>query len=535
VAIRSAAVSATDPERLIFHFITTPEFADSARQLFKEHVPGVRIEVHTNAKLDERLRGLISWRKSSKSRRVLSSPFNFAPFYLDEYLTSEGQALNTRRLIYLDTDTLILGDLADLSDMDVQGHSCAAVPYCLQRFEDYINFDVLTELGFEKVYDPKACIANRGLLVIDVPTWKAKGLTKKIEDWMRRYATADKDLWFGGMSQPPWLLAMNGDFFALGEEWNCNSLGRDTMSMWESISLRKSGFDHKALRVLDVKYGAYGGISPYIVTCSSSAKLLHYNGEMKPWVADRLRRQSPHCSLPKSIDHKWSWNRTVRIFCDDVTFVSCSELWSLFISQRSVGHLKDIDSEWMEEERKWLEQKKEDRETAVKKRKENEKKVKDEQDRKDKEEQEKKDKEKEEKDKKKKKKEKDKDKPKQIQEAQAPEKKTEAPATEAATAAPTEPPTTEGPAKQDASAENEAKKKKAKKNKKEKKEKDRLKKEEQEREQERLRHEQEEQDKPQSDDAADEQGAEADETVEGEGPPGDSEGVQGSSDEEDSG
>mmetsp|Transcript_8119 Transcript_8119/g.22627 ORF Transcript_8119/g.22627 Transcript_8119/m.22627 type:complete len:341 (+) Transcript_8119:74-1096(+) len=73
------------------------------------------------------------------------------------------------------------------------------------------------------------------------------------------------------------------------------------------------------------------------------------------------------------------------------------------------------------------------------------------------------------------------------------------------------------------------------KGKKEKKEKDRLKKEEQEREQERLRHEQEEQDKPQSDDAADEQGAEADETVEGEGPPGDSEGVQGSSDEEDSG
>lgn len=385
VAIRSAAVSAAEPERLVFHFVTTPEFADTARQLFREHVPGVRIEVHHNAKLDAQLSGLISWRKSSKSRRVLASPFNFAPFYLDLYINEEsrgGKRFNTQRLIYLDTDTLILGDLAELHDMDLKGHSCAAVPYCLQRMEDYVNFEVLSELGFDNVYDPKACIANRGLLIIDVPTWKHKNITGKIEDWMIRYRNAERDLWLGGMSQPPWLLAMNGDYMELGEEWNCNSLGRDTMSMWESVTLRKNGYDHKALRGLGVKFGPYGSISPYVVTCSGSAKLLHYNGEMKPWVADRLRRQSPACALPRSVDHQWTWKKTVHVYCDDITFVGCAELWSLFITQRAAGALKDLESEWVEEERRWLDQKREDREKAEKERKDREKKAKEEQEKK---------------------------------------------------------------------------------------------------------------------------------------------------------
>merc|ERR1712217_887321 len=344
-----------------------------------------------DVQMDSQLSKFISWRKSSKSRRVLSSPYNFAPFYLDDYLSDmrTGKRFSGQRLIYLDTDTLILGDLAELYDMDLKGHPCAAVQYCLQRFEDYINFEVLAELGFANTYDPKMCIANRGILIIDVPVWKQKNITKKIEDWMYRYKAAERDLWLGGMSQPPWLLAMNGDYLELGEEWNCNSLGRDQMSMWESITLRKNGFDHKALRGLNVKYGAYGSIQPYIVTCSNSAKLLHYNGEMKPWVADRLRRQSPACSLPKSVDHKWAWQRTVRIYCDDVTFISCSELWSLFITSRAVGALKDLDSEWIEEERRWADQKREDRERAEKERKDKEKKAKEEQEKKDAEKQEK--------------------------------------------------------------------------------------------------------------------------------------------------
>jgi len=370
VAIRSAAVSAADPDRLVFHFVTTPDFADQARLLFADHVPGLRIEVHHSATLDAHLADMISWRRSSKSRRVLSSVFNFAPFYLAEYLSdaAAGKRFKADRIIYLDTDTLILGDLGELSDMDLRGHPCAAVQYCLQRFEDYISFEVLETLGFGGVYDPKSCIANRGLFVIDVPIWKQKNITGKIEGWMQRYRQAEKDLWFGGMSQPPWLLAMNGDYLELGDEWNCNSLGRDRMSMWESVALRKSGFDHKALRDLGAKFGSYGSIQPYIVTCSANAKMLHYNGEMKPWVADRLKRQSPFCAKPRSFPHEWSQPITVRVFCDTVTFITCSELWGTFITPRAIEALRDLESEWAEEELRWADQKIEDRQKADKER-----------------------------------------------------------------------------------------------------------------------------------------------------------------------
>jgi len=376
VAIRSAAVSAAQPERLVFHFVTTPEFGSDAKKLFEENVPGVNIQVHHNEHMDAQLSHLISWRKTSKSRRVLASPFNFAPFYLDYYLAEPGQERSDiRRLIYLDTDTLVLGDLAELYDMDLQGHTCAAVPYCLQRFEDYINFEVLAELGFEGVYDPKSCIANRGILIIDTALWKQKNITGRVEDWMVRYRNAERDLWMGGMSQPPWLLAMNGDYLHLGDDWNCNSLGRDSMSMWESVILRRSGFDHKALRILGVKLGMYGSIQPYVVTCSSKAKLLHYNGDMKPWVADRLRRGSPVCAVPESLDHKWTWNRSVRVYCEHISFVTCNEVWSLFITPGAGARLRDPESEWSEEERRWADQKREDREKAEKDRREREKKT----------------------------------------------------------------------------------------------------------------------------------------------------------------
>lgn len=77
-----------------------------------------------------------------------------------------------QRVIYIDTDIVILGDLAELHDMNLAGHSCAAVQYCGQRLGDFVDFAVLAELGFKGVYDPESCIANRGVLVIDLPTWR---------------------------------------------------------------------------------------------------------------------------------------------------------------------------------------------------------------------------------------------------------------------------------------------------------------------------------------------------------------------------
>eukprot|EP00435_Cladocopium_sp_Y103_P050425 s490_g15.t1 len=267
--------------------------------------------------------------KTAKVRKGLTSIFNFVPFYLDWYVSDAGafSVLNDLRvngespprLIYLDTDTVIMGDLGELQDRGVWTR----------------------ELGFND-YNPKACIANRGLLVIDAKRWKELQITQSIETWMRRFADSKRILWKSGMSQPPWLLAMKDDFLDLGDEWNCNSLGRDKMPYAEALFLRDNGFDHAAVRKIGAVFSDDGGVDPYVVTspqtssvaklyqreregewqermCSDKGKMLHFNGGVKPWTWQTYYadHKLPLCALPENMPENFNFNSVVQVklFC----------------------------------------------------------------------------------------------------------------------------------------------------------------------------------------------------------------------------
>jgi len=168
----------------------------------------------------------------------LASAFNFAPFYLYDFLSADGSISSVDRLVYMDGDILVLGDIAELATRDMKGVPCAAVQYCDQRLSHYINFTEMRRIGMADGINPEACIANRGLIVVDVAEWRRQKITEEIEHWLDHYRTSKADLWIGGMSQPPWLLALKGDNYArLGQEWNCNGLGRGSMSATEAESL----------------------------------------------------------------------------------------------------------------------------------------------------------------------------------------------------------------------------------------------------------------------------------------------------------
>ncbi|OLP83120.1 putative galacturonosyltransferase-like 5 [Symbiodinium microadriaticum] len=300
VAIRSAVSSSPQSHRFVFHFVTTLELSTRFLNVAKLQLPGIRVEVHADEELQQAIQSRILFRKGA-GRKVLASPFNFAPFYLPHFLLASSQTFHTQteRLIYFDADIVILGDLAQLFDMDMQGKVCAAVPYCHQRLKTYINFDVLHSLGHEGI-DPDSCIANRGLLLIDVQVWSAMKITESIENWLDVYRASDVDLWVGGMSQPPWLLAMNGNYTRLSDDWNCNSLGRHSMIPAEAAVLRNLGFEDTHLQELHVEPVA-NGLNPYVVLCSSTGKILHYNGAMKPWLLDSDTISVPVCTLPESL------------------------------------------------------------------------------------------------------------------------------------------------------------------------------------------------------------------------------------------
>merc|ERR1712190_278103 len=101
------------------------------------------------------------------------------------------------------------------------------------------------------------------------------------------------------------------------------------MSAAEGKVLRDAGYDHQALKDLKIKYREFGSIDPFVVTCSGTGKLLHYNGAVKPWTLDELEEQpvKPLCQVPRALRHrKWEHSTTVKVLCDEKPFVTCVDL-----------------------------------------------------------------------------------------------------------------------------------------------------------------------------------------------------------------
>lgn len=89
------------------------------------------------------------------------------------------------RILYLDTDLTIHGDVTRLFDLDLEGRAVAAqrrgivwaTPEDQRRAETHF-----AELGMSRPYR----YFNSGVLLIDVPAWNGRGLTARTFDFVRR-------------------------------------------------------------------------------------------------------------------------------------------------------------------------------------------------------------------------------------------------------------------------------------------------------------------------------------------------------------
>ena len=77
------------------------------------------------------------------------------------------------------------------------------------------------------------CVFNRGVVLFDPRRWRELGLTRTIEELVSAYVKSHARLWRGGVSQPPFLLALGGRYAKLPLEWNVRGLGRVDMSYVE--------------------------------------------------------------------------------------------------------------------------------------------------------------------------------------------------------------------------------------------------------------------------------------------------------------
>lgn len=243
------------------------------------------------------LRKLQSLHNSTRvKRKELLSPFNFAAFYLP-YVLRE-----SKRVLYLDSDTVVRGDVGDLRGLDMQGLAAAAVEDCSQFIAKYIDYDMLrsydrttqqsgwTRWGISDDLSNSTCVFNRGVVLFDCERWRELRLTETIEDLVEAFVQSRARLWRGGISQPPFLLALAGRYLKLDLEWNVRGLGRIDLGRNEWMVLAEySRLRYGTNPSIFERHMAPSGpfkhtFNPFLCPFAAHAKILHFNGELKPWM-----------------------------------------------------------------------------------------------------------------------------------------------------------------------------------------------------------------------------------------------------------
>lgn len=170
------------------------------------------------------------------------SLLNHLRFYLPEIHPS------LEKVVFLDDDVVVQKDLTPLFSLDLHGNVNGAVETCLEgfhRFYKYLNF---SDPRVGTKFDPQACGWAFGMNIFDLIAWKKANVTSRYHHWQEE--NADRMLWKTG-TLPAGLLSFYGLVEPLDRRWHVLGLGYDLE------------IDD---RLID------------------SAAVIHFNGNMKPWL-----------------------------------------------------------------------------------------------------------------------------------------------------------------------------------------------------------------------------------------------------------
>jgi lipopolysaccharide biosynthesis glycosyltransferase len=123
------------------------------------------------------------------------------------------------RVIYLDIDTLVLGDLTELGRLDLGGSPVAARDSNVSEFHEWrlaakrlrgpIASELMRRMGHSHGYGRAAL--NAGVLVLDLDRMRRDDFTRTYLGWVERYGLHDQDV----------MLAYAGaDRYVLEPRWN---------------------------------------------------------------------------------------------------------------------------------------------------------------------------------------------------------------------------------------------------------------------------------------------------------------------------
>ena len=251
-AILSVLQHTSCPQNIAFHFVASASAnASLLRATISSSFPYLKFRAYTFD--DSSVSGLIS----TSIRSALDCPLNYARSYLANILP-----LCVRRVVYLDSDLVLVDDIAKLAATPLGEKSVLAAPeYCNANFTSYFTPTFWSNPSLSLTFaDRRPCYFNTGVMVIDLDRWREGDYTTKIEEWMelqKRMRIYELG------SLPPFLLVFAGDIVPVDHKWNQHGLGGDNFR------------------------GLCRDLHPGPVS------LLHWSGKGKPWARLDANRPCP--------------------------------------------------------------------------------------------------------------------------------------------------------------------------------------------------------------------------------------------------
>ncbi|XP_057794054.1 polygalacturonate 4-alpha-galacturonosyltransferase-like isoform X3 [Salvia miltiorrhiza] len=176
------------------------------------------------------------------------------------------------KILFLDDDIVVQKDLTGLWSVDLHGKVNGAVETCgesFHRFDKYLNF---SNPHIAKNFDPNACGWAYGMNMFDLKEWKKKDITGIYHKWQNM--NEDRVLWKLG-TLPPGLITFYGLTHPLEKSWHVLGLGYNP-------SIDKTEIENAAV--------------------------VHYNGNMKPWLELAMTKYKPYWTKYIKYDHPYVRN-----------------------------------------------------------------------------------------------------------------------------------------------------------------------------------------------------------------------------------
>ncbi|KAK6149596.1 hypothetical protein DH2020_017121 [Rehmannia glutinosa] len=170
------------------------------------------------------------------------SIMNHLRFYLPEIFPK------LDKVLFLDDDIVVQKDLTGLWSLDLKGKVIGVVETCgesFHRFDRYLNF---SNPLISQSFSPRACGWAFGMNVFDLDEWRKQNITEVYHKWQN--LNHDRQLWKLG-TLPPGLITFWNRTYALDKSWHVLGLGYNPNVPQKDIE---------------------------------RAAVIHYNGNLKPWL-----------------------------------------------------------------------------------------------------------------------------------------------------------------------------------------------------------------------------------------------------------